>query len=176
MSGALPPEEAEQHAPYAALRAFALAFPEADEEFPWGHCAIKVRKKIFLSMGVTEEGFSFSIKLTDSNFEALLLPFTEPSHYGMGKHGWVTARFGLDEAPPMAMVFAWIEESYRAIALKSLVKRLDTEGGTADFPRGAPKRKSAKKAKMKAATKKTSKKKAAKKRSTKKESARRKKR
>jgi len=162
MGGALPPDEAERHVPYAALRAFALAFPEADEEFPWGHCAIKVRKKIFLSMGVTEEGFSFSIKLVDSNFEALLLPFTEPSHYGMGKHGWVTARFGLDATPPMAMVFDWIEESYRAIALKSLIKRLDAEGGTADFPRGGPKRrakkkkKSAKKATRKKPTKKKS--------------------
>lgn len=30
--------------PFAELRAFALSFPDAYEEFPWGHCAIKVKK------------------------------------------------------------------------------------------------------------------------------------
>ena len=28
---------------FAALRAHGLAFPEAEEDFPWGHSALKVR-------------------------------------------------------------------------------------------------------------------------------------
>jgi predicted DNA-binding protein (MmcQ/YjbR family) len=111
---------------FEELRAFALSFPEAYEEFPWGHCAIKVNKKIFVSLG-TEDGLSVSLKLGDSNFEALLLPFTEPARYGMGKHGWVTSRFAAQDSPPMEILRAWIEESYRAIALKRLVKLLDAD-------------------------------------------------
>ncbi len=32
----------------AALRKFALAFPEATEDMPWGHHAIKVKGKSFV--------------------------------------------------------------------------------------------------------------------------------
>ena len=114
---------------YQAVNAFALGFPEAYEEFPWGHSAIKVRKKIFVSSGFDADGaFRMSLKLTESNFEALLLPFTEPTHYGMGKHGWVTSSFAADVEPPLPLLRGWIEESYRAIAPKALVKQLDEEG------------------------------------------------
>ena len=53
------------------------------------------------------------------------MPFTEPAHYGMGKHGWVTARFAPKAKAPVAVLKAWIEESYRLIAPKGLAKELD---------------------------------------------------
>ncbi|MFT4542944.1 MAG: putative DNA-binding protein (MmcQ/YjbR family) [Planctomycetota bacterium] len=109
---------------YESLRDFALGFPDAYEEFPWGHSAIKVRKKIFLSMSDQEDLFSMSVKLPESNFEALLLPFTEPTRYGLGKHGWVSARFGGMGMPPLELMREWIVESYRATAPKGLVKIL----------------------------------------------------
>ncbi len=109
------------------LRDFALAYPESHEDFPWDHRAIKVRKKIFVSMG-SEEELSMSVKLPESHMEALTMPFTEPTHYGMGKYGWVTARFGLRKKPPMELLKDWIDESYRAVAPKKLVKMLDEEG------------------------------------------------
>ena len=34
----------------AVLREFAMAYPTAYEEFPWGHCAIKVNERIFLTL------------------------------------------------------------------------------------------------------------------------------
>jgi predicted DNA-binding protein (MmcQ/YjbR family) len=108
-----------------ALREFALQFPESYEEFPWGHSAIKVRKKIFLSLSTSDDGLSMSVKLPHSGHEALLLPFTEPTHYGMGKHGWVSARFGPKDHPPMPILRDWVEESYRTIAPKKLVALLD---------------------------------------------------
>jgi predicted DNA-binding protein (MmcQ/YjbR family) len=108
-----------------AVRAYALTFPEAWEDFPWGHSAFKVRKKIFVTLGLHQDGVSMSFKLPRSNHEALLMPFTEPTHYGMGKHGWVTATFAPAETPPMFLLKEWIEESYRAIAPKTLVARLD---------------------------------------------------
>jgi len=107
------------------LRDLALRFPEAHEDFPWGELVVKVRGKVFVFLGATSEGLGLSVKLPSSRVEALLLPFTEPTGYGLGKSGWVSARFGPREAPPMQLLASWIEESYRAIAPKRLVAQLD---------------------------------------------------
>jgi predicted DNA-binding protein (MmcQ/YjbR family) len=108
-----------------AVRKLALAYPESHEDSPWGECAIKVRRKVFLFMSRGGEGLSLSVKLPDSRQEALLLPFTEPTGYGLGKSGWVSAKFEPGEAPPLSVVAAWLEESYRAVAPKTLVATLD---------------------------------------------------
>lgn len=108
------------------LRDYALGFPEAYEEFPWGHSAIKVKKKAFLFMGTDESGaFSISVKLPHSRDMAVDLPFTEPTGYGLGKSGWVTAH--LKDEKSLDLIKAWIEESYRAIAPKKLVQSLDAK-------------------------------------------------
>lgn len=109
-----------------ALREFALRFPEAYEEFPWEHRAMKVKKKIFVFLGNNEEGgLALSVKLPYSHREALLLPFTTPTGYGLGKSGWVSASFGKKSKPPLPILCEWIVESYRAVATKTLVKQLD---------------------------------------------------
>lgn len=112
------------------LRDFAMTFPEATEDFPWGHRAIKVKGKAFIFMGGFEgkPGFGLSVKLPVTGGVALSLPVCEPTGYGLGKSGWVSADFGTGKVP-VSMVKAWIEESYRAIAPKTLVKRLDAERG-----------------------------------------------
>ncbi len=108
-----------------ALRHLALAYPEATEEHPWGECAYKVKKKVFLFASLSDAGLALSVKLPHGAQEALLLPFTEPTGYGLGKHGWVSARFPLGERPPLPIIAGWIEESYRAVAPKKLVAQLD---------------------------------------------------
>ena len=111
-----------------ALRAFALSLPGATEDFPWGERVAKVNGKVFVFLGVDPVPggeIGFSIKLPDSAEEALQLPFTAPTGYGLGKSGWVTAKFGEKEAPPRAMLESWILESYRAIAPKKIAARLD---------------------------------------------------
>lgn len=104
----------------AALRGFALAYPEAYEEFPWGHRAIKVKGKAFLFMSLEKDRFSLSAKIPDSAPEALLFPFAEPTGYGLGRSGWVTATFRPGEAVPVELLGGWIDESYHAIAPKKL--------------------------------------------------------
>ena len=42
-----------------------------------------------------------------------------------GRSGWVTIKVQPDEAPPLALIKEWIDESYRAIAPKKLIKELD---------------------------------------------------
>lgn len=106
------------------LRDFALAYPETHEDFPWGERAVKVKGKVFLFMRVTENELSFSVKLPQSRDIALDLPWAEPTHYGLGKHGWVTAKLAANDAP-VDMIKAWIDESFRAVAPKTLVKKMD---------------------------------------------------
>jgi hypothetical protein len=64
-----------------------------------------------------------SVKLPHSREFALEYPFTEPTRYGLGKSGWVTATFGSDSKPPLDVLGAWVAESYHAIAPKSAVAR-----------------------------------------------------
>jgi predicted DNA-binding protein (MmcQ/YjbR family) len=109
----------------AALCRYALSLPSAREEFPWGHRVAKVNKKIFVTFGNDERAFSMSVKLPRAAEIALTLPFAEPTGYGLGKSGWVTARFAANEAPPLDLLRAWIDESYRAVAPKKLVAALD---------------------------------------------------
>jgi predicted DNA-binding protein (MmcQ/YjbR family) len=108
-----------------ALRAFAMTFPLTREDHPWGHSAFKVKDKVFLFLGLDEKGLSLSVKLPESRFEALELPFCQPTHYGMGKYGWVTAAFGPHARPPMDLLKTWVTESFRAIAPKKVVAALD---------------------------------------------------
>jgi hypothetical protein len=54
----------------------------------------------------------------------LLFPFAKPTEYGLGKSGWVTADFSNGEPPPLELLKAWIDESYRAQAPKKLVALL----------------------------------------------------
>ncbi|MFL5341312.1 MAG: MmcQ/YjbR family DNA-binding protein [Gemmataceae bacterium] len=112
----------------AATRKFALGLPGAYEEFPWGESVAKVNKKVFIFMGLDvsrEHGFRFSVKLPVTGREALELPFTEPTGYGLGKSGWVTATFMPGQPPPIELIREWIEESYRAVAPKKLVAQLE---------------------------------------------------
>jgi predicted DNA-binding protein (MmcQ/YjbR family) len=108
-----------------ALCRYALSLPSAHEDFPWGHRVAKVGKKIFVTFGNDARAFSMSVKLPRTADIALSLPFTEPTGYGLGKSGWVTARFAATEAPPLDLLRAWIEEGYRAVAPKKLVAALD---------------------------------------------------
>lgn len=112
------------------LRDRAMRYPETTEDAPWGHRAIKVRGKAFVFLGgeKSEGELSITVKLPDSRDMAADLPFAEPTGYGLGKSGWVTARFASVKDVPMDLLVAWIDESYRAIAPKKLVKLL--EGGT----------------------------------------------
>jgi len=86
---------------------------------------VKVKKKVFVFLGhAAEGGLSLTVKLPESNLLALDLPFATPTGYGLGKSGWVTARFGPRQKPPLGLLERWIDESYRAVAPRTLVAGL----------------------------------------------------
>jgi hypothetical protein len=107
--------------------ALALGYPEAHEDHPWGETAIKVRTKVFCFLGVGEGaggGLTIGVKLPDSHPLALAQPHVTPMRYGLGKSGWVVGQFPAEELPPMPMIEAWLDESYRAVAPRTLAKAL----------------------------------------------------
>jgi predicted DNA-binding protein (MmcQ/YjbR family) len=108
-----------------ALRKFALSFPEASEEFPWGERVVKVRGKIFVFLGVVEGTLRLGVKLPTSFEMALTLPYAEPTGYGLGRSGWITARPSARRTPDLDLFKGWIEQSYRAVAPKKLVAALE---------------------------------------------------
>lgn len=104
----------------AELLKFALGYPETREDRPWGERVVKVRKKVFVFFHVPSDRLHVTVKLPNSASLALGLPFVEPTGYGLGKSGWVTATFGSRQRPNLAMLKQWIDESYRAVAPKKL--------------------------------------------------------
>jgi predicted DNA-binding protein (MmcQ/YjbR family) len=111
--------------PEMTIRRFALRLPQASEDFPWGHRAFRVGKgKIFLFLAWDNGVFTVTTKLPQSQSMALTLPFSELTGYGMGKSGWVTARFQGRDDVPVGLLVQWIEESFRAIAPKKVAALL----------------------------------------------------
>ncbi|HEY1252089.1 MAG TPA: MmcQ/YjbR family DNA-binding protein [Thermoanaerobaculia bacterium] len=108
------------------LRDYAMGFPGATEHFPWGERVAKVNGRVFVFLGCEPAAgargeMGLSVKLPVSGDEALELPFTKPTAYGLGKAGWVSASFGAKDAPPVGILKEWIAESYRAVAPKKLL-------------------------------------------------------
>jgi predicted DNA-binding protein (MmcQ/YjbR family) len=108
------------------VRAFALGLPEAWEDFPWGERVVKVGKKIFVFLG-TDDGdqVTMSVKLAESNHAAVGVPGAVPTGYGLGRAGWVTVPLDGNGVVALPVMEDWVEESYRMVALKRLVRLLD---------------------------------------------------
>lgn len=106
------------------LQAAAEAYPETWVDHPWGEVAVKVRKKVFVFLHQSAEALHVTVKLPVSGEDALGMPGVSPTGYGLGRHGWVSAKIPVDEDVPVEMLRAWIDESYRAVAPETLVKTL----------------------------------------------------
>jgi len=119
------------------LRAFGLGFPGTHTKSPWpGHLDLAVKDKTFAYLSLEGQPLGISCKLPRSAEAALMLPFTKPTGYGLGKSGWVSAEIPLGDTPPVALFKDWIEESYRAQAPRKLVAALD--GGKPAKATGKP--------------------------------------
>jgi predicted DNA-binding protein (MmcQ/YjbR family) len=105
---------------------FALSFPEAVPDQPWGEDVVKVRGKIFVFAGAAGSR-RMSVKLAESLAHALAVEGAQPTGYGLGKAGWVTVPF---RAPGVTLPILrdWVEESFRIVAPSRLVEELDGAG------------------------------------------------
>ena len=112
---------------FAELRAHGLGFPEAEEDHPWGHTALKVRGKTFVWLDEADGTFSLTVKLPVSRDFAETFDFASPAGYGLGRSGWIACRFPPGEEPDPDLLRRWLAESYRAVAPKKLGALLPAE-------------------------------------------------
>ncbi len=112
-----------------ALRAFALGFPAAVEDFPWGVPAIKVATgskwpPVFLWLGKRDaEERAVYVKLTGAYEQAIAIADAVPTTIsGVGQYGRLTIPLPVAD---LDLLFDWVDESYRNIAPKRLVAELD---------------------------------------------------
>lgn len=112
---------------YTRIEKFALSLPGAWSDTPWDESHVtKVRKKIFAFHGTPEDP-GLSVKLADSLDHARNMPGAVPMGYGLGKHGWTYIPFSGLAPEDVEVLVDFVEESYRAVATKTLVKQLDAE-------------------------------------------------
>jgi predicted DNA-binding protein (MmcQ/YjbR family) len=109
----------------SAVRQAALAYPQTTEDHPWGHSAFKVKGKVFLFVSMHDGTLNVSMKLPVSGRAALSLAFAAPTGYGLGKSGWVSARFGPGDTVPLDMLREWLDESFRSVAPKRVLAALE---------------------------------------------------
>ncbi len=79
-----------------------------------------MRGRTFVFLNRTDEELTLSVKLPVSRDFALVFDWAEPTRYGLGRSGWVSARFGAESAPDFELLERWILESYKAVAPKKL--------------------------------------------------------
>ncbi|MCA1828897.1 MAG: MmcQ/YjbR family DNA-binding protein [Myxococcales bacterium] len=106
---------------FKALKKQAKAYPGAWEDHPWGETVYKVGKKVFVFLGVDngDGSFGLSVKLpTSCEAATTMFSWCEPTGYGLGKSGWVSAHFEKKDDVPVELLKEWLDESYAAIAPK----------------------------------------------------------
>ncbi|MFQ5524720.1 MAG: MmcQ/YjbR family DNA-binding protein [Thermoanaerobaculia bacterium] len=119
------PPETFAHAISQRLRAKALSFPETSEGTSCVNRAFKVRKKNFVFVGEKDDNVRVMVKLSESLDAARALG--DP-RIGLGSIGWVTLNFAPDDAPDPEMLEGWIEESFRTLAPKTVVRKWEAGG------------------------------------------------
>ncbi len=101
-----------------------LAYPDAVQEAPWGHQVAKVRKKMFVIFDIQPTKLGLNVKLPASAAEARENDWVAPSGHGLGKSGWCQMTFTDAAEVPVEQILDWIDESYRAVAPKTLTRDL----------------------------------------------------
>ena len=109
----------------AAVRRICLDLPEATEQETWGHPTFRVRSKIFAGIGRDDDGLvTMSMKAAPGEQASLLAtgdPFFMPKY--VGSKGWIGII--IDDKTDWEEVAELIDDSYRTIAPKTLVKLLE---------------------------------------------------
>lgn len=115
------------------LQAIALAFPSAERKDveAWdGAPTFRVGGKNFVFTSL--EGSYVTVKLPVEEATALVATRedAEPMGYGLGRHGWVTVTLaGRLPEEQWDEVAEWVEQSYRLVAPRRLVRELDAFPG-----------------------------------------------
>ncbi len=112
------------HPALTKLRRLSAAFPETAEVEAWGHPTFRAGKKIFATFGEHQGEATIGVKQTraDQGHRVQEDGFFVPPY--VGQHGWVGICV---DRIDWSMVTALVEQSYRLVALKRMIKALDSD-------------------------------------------------
>ena len=112
--------------PIAKLREICLAFPEAVEKETWGHPTFRVNDKMFVACSIDDEPKPSMTAKAPPGEQKLLLESGDHFFYPayVGSKGWVGVK--LSKSTDWDEIREVVDDSYRLIAPKRLVKVLDT--------------------------------------------------
>lgn len=108
------------------LQEFASSYPEVNESPSCVNRSFKAGKKSFLFLGEKPDGMlRLMVKLDNGIDTAQAVAKENPDGWKVGGPGWITGNFTEEMAPPLDTLTAWIDESYRLLAPKTLVAQLE---------------------------------------------------
>ena len=123
-----PPRPGTIAAVLARVRKLCAGLPDVEETTTWEKPHFRVGDKIFLGCGDPSDPLAIGLKLAPEHAEVCYrtdVRFKRAAY--VGRHGWVT--LDLSGRRDWAEVYALIEESYRLIASKASVAKLDGRRG-----------------------------------------------
>lgn len=101
-------------AAFQALRLKALGYQGAYEDYADGRTLVKLKnKKVVVALGREAGGLTVTCRLLRSGASAVSkFSFASLAGSGLGKRGWVSARFERGAEVPLRMMLGWVEESH----------------------------------------------------------------
>ncbi len=104
-------------AAHQALLNKALAYPDTYEDRALGQTLVKLKNKnVVIALGREGGGLSLTCKLPRTGAAAAAkFSWASAAGHGLGRKGWVTARFTAQDKLPVRMLIGWVEESYLAV-------------------------------------------------------------
>jgi predicted DNA-binding protein (MmcQ/YjbR family) len=109
----------------AKLRSICLALPETKEVEAWGHPTFRAGKKMFAACGSEDGNWQLGMKMSFGRQDQLLQDKCFfPTPYA-ARQGWVSLQ--LNAKTNWLEIRALIEEAYRQVAIRRMLKALDAE-------------------------------------------------
>jgi hypothetical protein len=104
-------------AAHQALLNKALGYPDTYEDRVLGQTLVKLKNKsVVIALGREGGGLSLTCKLPRTGAAAAAkFSWANAAGHGLGRKGWVTARFTAQDKLPVRMLIGWVEESYLAV-------------------------------------------------------------
>ena len=106
------------------IRSFAIGYPDVEEGTSCVNRAFKVAGKNFVFLGEKADTCTLRLKLGPS-VDEVAAHSTEDDRYEVGMGGWTKITFDAAEAPPDDDLQTWVDESFRLLAPKKTLAKLE---------------------------------------------------
>lgn len=116
-----------QHEISGRIRSMALGFPETTEGSSCVNRAFKAAGKNFAFLGERENETNLRLKLDASLQDIESRVASGDTRFEVGQFGWTMLRFAPEDPPPTTDLDRWITESFRLLAPKAVVARVDPQ-------------------------------------------------